>query len=243
MAGADERDSRTRSAAGWWLGGRRKPVDVLVVVGLLVAVGAYSYSVGEGRAAEVNSRVAEVEDERDTARAERDFARSERDDAFRERDEARRERDVASQRLSALEPAGVRLVGARFSVQLDMADRYPQRSWDFVTNGIVTDGDPATDFYVEQRGTIVSFQPYRPAGASAARLGPTDRRDLNVCDGATYIQEALPLNVGDLICLRNPGQSRAILQVDEVTVVPRVPGQSEPATTVTFVVTAGPLAQ
>lgn len=233
MVEADERDSRTRSAAGWWLRGRRKPVDVLAVLSLLVTVGAYSYNIGEGRTAEVNSRIAEVEDERDTARAERDFARS-------ERDEARHERDVAKQRLFELEPVGVRLTEARFSMQLDMADTYPQRSWDFVTSSIATDGDPGTDFFVEQREMDVSFHPYRPSGASAARLAPTDRRDLDVCDGATYVQEGLLLKAGDVICLRNPGQSRAILQVDQVTVVPRVPGQSEPATTVTFVATAGP---
>lgn len=218
-----------RWVAGWWLRGRRKPVDVLVVLGLLVAVGTYSYNLGAGR-------VEEIKDERDTAQAERDFARS-------ERNEIRNDLNVAKQRLSALEPAGVQLDGRRLTVQLDMADPYPQRSWDFVTNSVVTDGDPGTDFYVEQRGMIVSFQPYRPSGASAGRLPPTDQRDLEACDSVTYVQEALPLKAGDVICLRNPDESRAMLQVDEVIVVPRVSNQSEPATTVTFVVTAGTFAQ
>lgn len=147
-----------------------------------------------------------------------------------------------TQRLSELEPGGTQLIGQPLTIQLDMSDLYPQRSWDFITNGIVTDGDPAADFYVEQREMAVSFQPYRPSGASAGRLAPTDRRDLEVCDSVTYVQEGLPLKVGDVICLRSPGESRAILQVTEVIVVPRVPNQSEPATAVTFVVTTGPFA-
>lgn len=235
MAEADEHESRTRVAAGRWPYGRRKLVDVLVVLGLLVAVGTYSYNLGEGRAEE-------IKDERNTARAERDFARNERDDALRKRDEVRSELGVATQRLSEIEPDGTQLNGQILTVQLDMADLYSQRSWDFVTNGIVTDGDPATDFYVEQREMVVSFQPYRPSGASAGRLTPTDRRDLEVCDSVTYVQEELPLKVGDVICLRSPGESRAILQVTDIIIVPRVSNQSEPATAVTFVVTTGPFA-
>jgi hypothetical protein len=115
----------------------------------------------------------------------------------------------------------------------------PQQTWDQVTWRPGT--AQANDFFVEQRGSVLTLTPSRGRHASAALVTTASLANVDACKKVTsYTKESIRLAVNATICLQVPGRSLSLLQVKDLSLQP--PGAADRATTIDLLVTVRPLA-
>lgn len=184
--------------------------------------------------------IADLRDQRDAAIRERNEAVASLESTTRQLATTSRGLQEAKAKIKKLEaeldPDALKeRTAAGLALRLHMDYKPPQQTWDLGEWDVGT--EKTIDFFVEQRGSQLTFTPYAPLGASAAAVEAASLANVDPCTSTTaYSKEPIRLQRGTSICLRNPRQSLALLQVQNFQLVP-LPTSHGRATTVDFLVT------
>jgi hypothetical protein len=210
--------------------------QVIGVVATVLALLVAAFGAGQ---AESRNVLADSWDERDSAIRQRDEAVASLESTTRQFAVTSRELQKAQAKIRELEdelkPRKLEERTAMLRLRLHMDYKPPQQTWDLAEWDVGT--EKTIDFFVEQRGSQLTFMPYAPLGATAAVVEAASLANVSHCTSATsYSREPIRLERGTNICLRNPRQSLALFHVQNLQMV-RLPALTGRATTVEFRVT------